>query len=112
MRAYEPSFPFEADTIKSQKAVMALYNVGRNQLVGSDAEFDYVRVELFDQVTTEPASTTVFKARKFRVSAEISSFEGEGGNNVTCSGNLNAVGDFIDGTFDTKTKTFTPTAQA
>ena len=84
---------------------MALYNVGRNQLCGAEAEFDYVRVELFQPGESE----NTFKARKFKVSVEISSYSGAGGETVTVSGNLNAVGDFIDGTFNTKTRTFTET---
>lgn len=46
--SYETQFPFESDLIKSQDAVIALYNVGRNHYTGEDAEFEYVRVELWD----------------------------------------------------------------
>ena len=55
-------------------SIMALYKVGRDHLTGSNAEFDYVRVDLFDK-ETEGA----YPARKFRVAAEISDFAGEGG---------------------------------
>ena len=46
--SYKTVFPFEAHLIKSQEAVNTLYNVGRNHLVGADAEFEYCRVELFE----------------------------------------------------------------
>ncbi len=105
IKSYQPQFPFDSDLIKEEAAVMALYNVGRNQLCGAEAEFDYVRVELFQPGESE----NTFKARKFKVSVEISSYSGAGGETVTVSGNLNAVGDFIDGTFNTKTRTFTET---
>lgn len=100
--SYETSFPFESDLIKEEKAVIALYNVGRNHYTGSDAEFEYVRVELWDAVE---GSTNEFAARKFIVSAEISSIKGE--DEMQVSGNLNAKGDFITGTFNTETRVFT-----
>ncbi len=100
---YETVFPFESDLIVQQEAVLALYNVGRNHCTGSDAEFQYVRVELWDKV---PGKENEFAARLFTVSAEISSISGE--DEIAVSGNLNAVGDPVDGTFNTATRTFTP----
>lgn len=103
---YETVFPFESDFIKEQEAIIALYNVGRNHCTGSDAEFQYVRVELWNPVT---GKDNEFAARLFVVSAEISEISGE--NDMHVSGNLNAVGDFVGGTFNTKTKTFTPVTE-
>lgn len=100
---YETVFPFESDLIVQQDAVMALYNVGRNHCTGSDAEFQYVRVELWDKV---PGKENEFAARLFTVSAEISGISGE--DEIAVSGNLNAVGDPVNGTFNTETRTFTP----
>lgn len=105
---YETTFPFEAEQIASEKAINTLYGVGRNHLVGSDAMFEYVRVELWNKATGSGVTATSFEARKFVVSAEISSVSGE--NKQTLSGNLNAVGDPVIGTFDTATKKFTPAA--
>ena len=99
--SYETKFPFDSDLIRAQEAVIALYNVGRNHALGSDAEFEYVRVELWNPATGE---TNEYAARKFIVSAEVSSISGE--SDISVSGNLNAVGDPIDGTFNTKTCTF------
>ena len=101
---YATVFPFDTDLIADEQAAMALYKVGRDQKVGADTEFDYVRVELFDKVG---ASGSVYKARKFRVSVEIAAIAGVGGEIVKVTGNLNNLGDFIEGTFDTSTKTFT-----
>lgn len=100
---YETVFPFESDLIIQQEAVLALYKVGRNHCTGSDAEFQYVRAELWDKV---PERDNEFAARLFTVSAEISSIGGE--DEIAVSGNLNAAGDPVDGTFNTATKTFTP----
>lgn len=101
--SYESQFPFEAEQIATEKAIDALYLVGRDHKVGSDCEFEYVRVELWKPITGEEKS---YAARKFVVSAEISSIAGE--NKMTLSGNLNAVGDPVNGKFDVSTKTFTP----
>lgn len=100
--SYKSVFPFEAHLIKSQEAVNALYTVGRNHLVGAEAEFEYCRVELFDG---KASADSTYAARKFLVSAEISSIEGEKKQSV--KGNLNAVGDPVNGYFNTKTPAFT-----
>lgn len=100
--SYKSAFPFEAHLIKSQEAVNALYTVGRNHLVGAEAEFEYCRVELFDG---KASAESTYAARKFLVSAEVSSIEGDKKQSV--KGNLNAVGDPVDGYFNTKTPAFT-----
>jgi hypothetical protein len=103
--SYKPQFAFSTHLMKNQEAVMMLYDVGRNELTGSDAELYYVRVDLYDPTDDE----NTFKARKFLVSVEVSSCSGEGGQKIEVSGNLNAKGDFVDGTFNTTTKTFKAT---
>lgn len=108
IKGYQTTFAFDTDLISSDEAVMALYNIGRNQKTGADAELNYVRVELFKPVTGESVTNT-FEARKFKVAVEVASIAGEGGGNVKVTGNLNGVGDFIDGTFNTETKKFTAT---
>lgn len=100
--SYKSVFPFEAHLIKSQEAVNALYTVGRNHLVGAEAEFEYCRVELFDG---KASAESTYAARKFLVSVEVSSIEGDKKQSV--KGNLNAVGDPVDGYFNTKTPAFT-----
>jgi hypothetical protein len=99
---YETQFPFEAEQISSEAAINKIYEVGRNHLVGEDAETEYIRVELWKHRATDD----VYAARKFIVSIEVSSIEGE--NKMTLSGNLNAVGDPVDGWFDPVEKVFTP----
>lgn len=100
---YETVFPFTSDLIIQQEPIIALYNVGRNHCTGSDAEFQYVRVELWDKV---PGKENEFAARLFKVSAEITSISGE--DEMAVSGNLNAVGDPAFGTFNTVLRKFTP----
>ena len=105
IKSYQPAFAFDSDLIADEAAVMALYEIGRNQLTGADAERDYVRVELFKPVAETP---NTFEARKFKVAVEVSSISGEGGGVMKVTGNLNGVGDFVDGTFNTETRKFTP----
>jgi len=105
IKSYQPTFPFDTDLISDEEAVMAIYDIGRNQKTGEDAELDYVRVELFKPVADQE---NVFEARKFRVAVEVANITGEGGGIMKMTGNLNGVGDFVAGTFDTTTKTFTP----
>lgn len=104
IKGYQPTFPFDTDLISSEEAVMALYDIGRNQKTGADAELGYVRVELFKPVADQE---NVFEARKFKVAVEVANITGEGGGIMKMTGNLNGVGDFVAGTFNTTSKTFT-----
>lgn len=107
--SYETVFPFEAEQIATEEAIDAIYEVGRNHYVGADAEFEYCRVELWRPATTSgEGAGNVFEARKFNVAVEVSDFTGE--TKMTISGNLNAIGDPVLGTFDTTAKEFTPAA--
>lgn len=99
--SYQPVFPYNSDLMKDEEAVYALYKTGRNRDTGINAEFDYYRVDLF-----EDRNGNHYPARKMRVSNEVSSFEGEGGQDITVSGNLNQVGDSVDGMFDVTTRNF------
>ncbi len=103
---YETVFPFETQLISDEAAVSFIYNIARNQKTGEDAETDYVRIDEFG--TGVNTGTTSYPARKFRVAVEVTNIAGEGTQIVKLSGNLHQVGDFVDGTFDTSTKKFTP----
>ena len=106
--SYETTFPFEAEQIATEEAITAIYEVGRNHYVGADAEFEYCRVELWNPAGAAEDAGHSFEARKFVVAVEVSDFTGE--NKMTISGNLNAVGDPILGTFDTTALAFAPAA--
>ncbi|WP_304509671.1 hypothetical protein [Anaerotignum sp.] len=107
IKNYQTQFPFDTDLIASEEAVMALYNIGRNQKIGADAELEYVRVELFQP---DEATSNTFKARKFKVAVAVTGITGAGGEAVKVTGTLHGVGDPIYGTFNTTTKTFVKTA--
>lgn len=104
INSYQTEFPYSADMIASEKALMALYECGRNHMTGTNAMFEYVRVDLFSAVEGQ---TNVFKARKFIVSNEVSGNTGKGGDPMALAGTLKSVGDPVLGTFDTTACTFT-----
>ena len=100
---YENSFPYDAHMIQDEDALMALYRVGRDQLVGEDAEFDLVRVDLYEAGST----ANTYPARKFHVACEPGDTNGDPTDITTTSGTLHQIGDLVQGTFNTETKTFT-----
>lgn len=108
---YEFVFPYTSRMMleagAEEEAIKSIYTVHRSAATGAAAERDYVRVDLFDPVG---GKDNVFKARMFRTSVETTSVSGEGAKEMEMSGNLNGVGDPIEGTFDTTTKKFTPDA--
>ncbi len=106
VKGYETSFDFDTELILEEAATAKIYDVSRNQKVGTEAETEYIRVELFKP--TEDEDT--YCARKFRVSIEVSDITGEGASAVKLSGGLRVLGDFTDGTFNTQTRVFTPCA--
>jgi hypothetical protein len=110
VKGYKPQYPFDTDLMVDGDAATAaiekLYDTGRNRLTGSDAETEYVRVEMFRPAT--PGSERYFKARKETVAIIVSNVNGNGGETIVVSGNLNAVGDHIDGYWDTVSQKFTP----
>lgn len=101
VKGYKTEFPYDCDFIKADKAVAALYEVGRDHLTGTDAMFEYIRVDLYADSTADG-----YPARKFIVSAIPSETSGEGGGYIGTSGTLKTVGDFEEGFFDTAKKTF------
>lgn len=100
---YDDSFPFESDMILDEKAVDYIRDIGEKRKTGSDAETDYVRVDL-DKPIAE--SEGEYEARKFHVAVELAEFTDSDGE-LTMSGNLLGIGDFILGKYNTKTNTFT-----
>lgn len=104
---YETEFPYEFDAIPAQKALYALWKDGRDHHTGEDAQHTFVRVELFNPVGTPSETVAEYTARKFTVANEVSDVTGDGGGKIGASGTLHAVGDPIQGKFDTVAKTFT-----
>ncbi len=103
VNGYQPKFDFEADQIKNDKVVQFIYEIGRNEKTGADCSTQYVRVELWNPVE---AKENTYTARQFDVAVVVSGMDGD--TDQVVSGSLNAQGNFVDGTFNTKTKLFEP----
>ena len=106
--SYEGQHPFTADQILSEKVIEDFVSIGKLRKTGKDAERSLVRVDL-DKPVNEQENT--FEARCFNTAVEISSFADNDGE-LQVEGTLHDKGDPVEGTFNTKTKTFTakPTA--
>lgn len=63
---YENSFAFDTQMISDDAAISFLYDIARNQKTGSDAETDYIRVDLY-----KDEASGAYPARKFRVCVEV-----------------------------------------
>ncbi len=104
---YETEFPYEFDAIPSQRALYMLWLDGRDHHTGNMAQHTFFKVDLFNPIGEPSKEKAEYKARKFTVSNEVSEYSGDGGHKITASGTLHAVGDPIQGKFDTVTMTFT-----
>lgn len=104
---YDNQFAIESDLIKNNKVVEYLYSIFRDRKTGKYAQQDLFIVELWNPVAEQEST---YKARKLKTTAVISSKTPTPGETITFSGDLKGVGDFIDGTFNTSTKTFTENA--
>lgn len=106
VKSFQREFAYNCDLIRSERAVAALREVGIRGLTGTQAMFEYVRVDLFSpkEVGADNAS---FYARRFIVSCVPDSEEGEGAETITDSGTLKPIGNMVEGWFDIQTKTFT-----
>lgn len=104
---YETEFSYDANHIPSQAAITALWKDGRDHHTGADAQHEYIRVDLYNPIGTASETSAEFAARKFIVSNEVSDFEGDGGEKNSISGTLHAIGDPVQGKFDTVSKKFT-----
>lgn len=102
---YDNQFAIESDLIKNNKVIEYLYAIFRDRKTGVYAQQNLYIVELWNPVA-EQAGT--YKARKINTTAVIASKTPNPGETITFSGDLKGVGDFIDGTFNVTTKTFTP----
>ena len=100
---YENSFAFDTQLIADDDAIRFIYDIARNQKTGGEAEAEYVRVEVFDN-----EGGTSYPARKFRVAVEVTGITGAATEIMRVAGTLHQVGNFVDGTFDIQSKTFTP----
>lgn len=99
--SYDWSAPYELELIEDEEAIKFIADIGRREKTGSDAETDYVKVDLAGEKGEKG-----FPARKRRVAIEVADFTDSDGE-ITGSGNLLGKSDWEFGFFDTESKTFT-----
>lgn len=101
---YDNQFDIESDRIKNDKVNDYCYDVFVNRKTGTSAQTYLYIVDLSDST-----ADNTYSARKIRVTTVIESCTNNPGENKVFTGSFKGVGDFVYGTFNTSTKTFTET---
>lgn len=98
------------DMVKGDEVFEYMYNLFYERKTGSDLNIDHYIVNLWEQAESEgqPVANT-YKARKITQSCNITECNGAAGEQKQITGSLKG-GDFVYGTFNTSTKTFTEDA--
>ena len=103
---YNNEFPITMDMVKGDAVFDDFYQLFYDRKTGDDLLRDHVIVNLWE--LNAPETPNVYKARKITQTVEITECNGAAGEQKQIAGSLKG-GDFVYGTFDTSTKTFTPT---
>ena len=103
IKSYTPSISIEKEYIKDEDVQTWMNEKVRLLPTGSDAETDYVRINLFEETSTE----NEYKAVKRKCAYQIDSVGGDAGSELITALTLGGIGDGIQGTFNVSTKTFT-----
>ena len=103
---YNNEFPITMDMVKGDAVFDDFYQLFYDRKTGDDLLRDHVIVNLWE--LNSPETPNVYKARKITQTVEITECNGPAGEQKQIAGSLKG-GDFVYGTFDTSTKTFTPT---
>lgn len=99
-------FPITMDMVAGDEVFEDFYGIFYNRATGTDAKRDHYIVNLWQPVT---GSENTYQARKINQTVEITEATGDPGTQKQITGSLKG-GDFVYGTFNTSTKTFTVNA--
>lgn len=105
IKSYTPSISIEKEYIKDDSLQKWIDEKVKTLPVGSDAESDYIRINLFEEGTT----SGTYEAVKRRCTFQFDSVGGDAGSELVSALTLGGIGDGIKGTFNVSTKTFTAT---
>lgn len=107
VKSYAPSIAVEKEYIKDEELQKWIDEKIKILPTGADAESSYIRINILEKATADGIYPAVMRPCTY----QFDSIGGDGGgelmNNMTLSGN----GDAIHGTFNVKTCTFTKTEQ-
>ena len=101
---FNNEFPITMDLVHNEEVSEYFYEVFRDRKVGTDAQVIHYIVELWNPTST----ANEYNARKIVQTISITGKTANPGEQITFTGSLKG-GDFVDGTFNTSTKTFTAT---
>lgn len=103
---FSNEFPITMDMVKGDKVFEYMYNLFYERKVGSDLDIDHYIVNLWQPVAEQE---NTYKARKITQTCSITECNGAAGEQKQITGSLKG-GDFVYGTFNVSTKTFTENA--
>ena len=101
---YSNEFQITMDMVKGDKVFENFYEKFYQRKTGNDLNIDHIIVNLWEPVAEQE---NTYKARKITQTASITECNGAAGEQKQITGSLKG-GDFVYGTFNTSTKTFTP----
>lgn len=103
VKSYTPSIGIEKEYIKDEELQNWINEKIKILPTGSAAESDYIRINLLEKGTEG-----VYPAVKRKCTYQFDSIGGDAGAELMNNMTLGGIGDGIQGTFNVKTKTFTP----
>ena len=101
---YSNEFPITMDMVQGDEVFDDFYGIFYERKTGADVKRDHIIVNLWEPTETQ----NVYKARKINQTVSITEATGGAGEQKQITGSLKG-GDFVYGTFNTSTKTFTET---
>lgn len=106
IESYKPTINNPMTAIKGDEVFEYVDDIRVKRKVLDEAVTDIVIVYLY-----KDATGSAYPAEKNRCAVQIDDFGGAGGESAKLNFTLNLQGDPIQGTFDPKTKTFTPSSE-
>lgn len=101
IKSYTPSISIEKEYIKDEELQEWIDEKIKTLPTGSEAETDYIRINLFDST-----SDGVYNAVKRKCTFQFDSVGGDAGAELMTALTLGGIGDAVQGTFTVSTKTF------
>ena len=103
---YSNEFPITMDMVKGDKVFENFYEKFYLRKTGNDLNIDHIIVNLWEPVAEQE---NTYKARKITQTVSITECNGAAGEQKQITGSLKG-GDFVYGTFNVSTKTFSENA--
>lgn len=110
---YDTQIAIESDLIKNENVVEDFYDIFYYRKTGTEAQRYIYLVDLWKPAKNGNGTVVenTYKARKLKTSVVIGDKTSTPGETIKFSGNLKGIGDFVYGTFNTLTKSFTENEQ-